>query len=158
MNICQFLDTNGDGTGTTNVNGNYSGAADDFYYQAPAGKIVELHRMIIGIEDTSGATATKYGNIAALSVGIDINIKEEDDDLILNLTPAKIKTNAWWGGYCYDVDLKTWGSGNELLVVRWTFSKSGKPIKLPAGSKLVVTVNDDLTGLINHNFLVQGIW
>ena len=156
--INQFLDTDGDGTGTTSAVGNYSSAADDFYVQAPANYTYHIERMIVSIEDTSGMIAGGYGDTgAALTNGISLLIAEGATTL-QNLTPAPIKTNAQWGVYCYDVDIKEWGTTptNELLLVRWTFSKSGKPISLRSGQKLVIRVNDDLTGLLSHRFLVQG--
>ena len=63
-----------------------------------------------------------------------------------------------WAKFCYDVDHENFGLGNEFLNVRWTFSKSGTYIQLNGenNDKLEIVVNDDLSGLVNHRFLVQG--
>ena len=162
--INQFLDTVGDGSGTTNAIGDYSdtgAGVEEFFYTDPSGGGLDLppsyiHRMIVSIGDTTGMQASEYGNTgAALTNGVSIAVKRAAATLI-DLTPEPILTNAQWGAYCYDVDLKTWGAGDELLLVRWTFTKSGSPIKLEAGDKLVVTLNDDCSGLTDHRFLIQG--
>lgn len=160
MMISQFLDTVGDGSGTINANGDYSSAAEEFLI-SPAAETdkriaYKIYRMVISAEDTNGMQAQEYGNLgAALTNGVTI-VHDDGSMTITNLTPTPIKTNALWGSYCYDVDVKSWGSGNELLVVRWTFSKSGAPITLANNERLVVGLNDDFSGLISHGFMVQG--
>ena len=46
----------------------------------------------------------------------------------------------------------------QIIVVRWTFAKSGAPIRLDGAknARLEVLLNDDLTGLVDHHFVVQG--
>ena len=61
-NISRFLDTNGNGTGTKNANGNYSGAAEIFYIQPPAGSRYQINRLIVEVEDAAGMIATEYGS------------------------------------------------------------------------------------------------
>jgi hypothetical protein len=53
----------------------------------------------------------------------------------------------------------TFGSGNNFAVVRWTFERAGQPLRLYGDNSdvLVMTVNDDLTGLVKHDFHIQGI-
>ena len=71
-----------------------------------------------------------------------------------------VVSNAEWGALCYDAELKSWGAGNELLVVRFTFKKGGAVVRLvadrPTPDRLVVTVNDNLSGLLTHRFMVHG--
>lgn len=155
MIFSRYLDTNGDGTGTKNANGNYSSAAETFYIDGP----LTITRMIVSVEDTGGMQAEEYGNLGtALTNGITIDIDSGGlDNELVDLTDGEpIKTNAGWGQLCYDVDLKSWGAGDDLLVVRWTFDKSGAPIKLGDDDRLEITLNDDFSGLIGHYFLVQG--
>lgn len=156
--LTRFLDTNGDGTGTTNANGNYSVTPEEFYIQPGEGYYYDIARMIVEIQDTSGMSAVDYGNIAGgLANGVSVQVVRGATTL-RDLTPDPIKSNAEWASYCYDADLKTWSTGNEFLAVRWTFAKSGKPLYLSGdhSDRLVVTLNDDLTGLVEHKFLVQG--
>jgi hypothetical protein len=155
----RFADTNGNGTGTKNANGDYSSSAEVFYLQPPAGVAYRVHRMIVSLEDTTGMTAQEYGNLAAaLGNGVEIMVKD-DSGTVADLTDGiPVKTNAQWGRMCYDVDVKTWGQGDELLVARWTFAKSGAAIVLNGNhnGRIEVLLNDDLRGLISHYFLVQG--
>jgi len=156
--ISRYLDTNGDGSGTKNANGDYSSAAEEFYIQPGAGEIYQLSRMIVLIEDTSGFSATEYGNLgSALSNGIHIHAEYDSAATTIDLTDdIPIVDNAHWGGLCYDVALKTWGAGNEVLVVRYTFASMGQEIRLTSDDRFLVGVNDNLTGLVDHHFLVQG--
>lgn len=157
--LSRFADTNGDGTGTKNANGNYSVTADIFYIQPPIGTVYRIERMLVSYEDTAGMIATEYGNTsAALSNGVVIRV-QDDSGTITDLTDGSpVKTNAAWATMCFDADVKTWGSGNEVFVSRWTFARSGAAVVLDGGlnQRLEIVLNDDMTGLISHSFLFQG--
>lgn len=154
--LFRYLDTNGDGTGTIDATGDYSAAAEDFYFEATEG--TTIHRMIVSVGDTTSMQAQEYGNIgSALANGITVKLYNEHGALYEDLTDGQpVTTNSEWGALCYDADVKAWGAGNELLVVRWTFSNSGRPLHLGTSAKLVVQVNDDMTGLLSHRFMIQG--
>lgn len=156
--IYRLLDTNGDGTGTKNANGNYSSSPEEFYFKTL--QDAKINRLIIFIEDTTGIQAEEYGNLAsALTNGYTLVVTDENDDEVLDLCDGlKIKTNANIGRYCFDVDLKTWGSGNDMIIARWTFLKAGFPLLLNTGYRLSITFNDDLSGLIEHSFMIQGYY
>lgn len=158
--IVRALDTDGDGGGTKNANGDYSSAAEIFFIQPPSGVSYNIARMIISVEDTNGMQAEEYGNLGvALSNGIQVRV-QDDTGTVLDLTDALVVTaNAHWGRLCYDVDIKTWGAGNEILIARWTFARFGVDGLLLRGSyneRLEVVLNDNLTGLIAHYFFVNG--
>jgi len=158
--VYRFLDTVGDGSGTKNANGNYSLGEERFLIKPAADEVIRLERMIVTIEDTAGFTAAKYGDIAALTTGVDIKFVRDGVDILSYTDNELITTNARWASFCYDADLKTWGAGNELLAVRWTFSKSGTPVRL-VGSEVEsfeIVLNDDLSGLVLHKFHVQGYY
>jgi len=158
-NMFQYLDDAGDGTGNIQVTGDYSVTPAQFYCQPPANEIIIVHRVIVMIEDTSGFAARDYGNIAdGLTNGIELKTYRDSVEINDLTGGAPIQTNGEWARVCYDVDLKTWGPGNEILVVRWSFDKSGIPVTL-VGAKnesISIDVNDDMTGLIEHTFMVQG--
>ena len=157
MEIYRYLDTNFDGTGTKNAIGNYSGAVEAFGITPPSGEVYKITRMIVSVRDGNGFSAADYGNITnGLTNGI--SVYQVKGSLILNdLTDGvPIQTNAGWGTVCYDVDVKTWGVGEESLLVRWTFAKSGRPLTLGFGESLEVRLNDDLSDLSSHTFMVQG--
>lgn len=156
--IAQFLDTNGDGSGTVNATGNYASAATDFYFEAAEDCFI--YRMIVSIEDTSGMQADEYGNLgAALTNGWELKVKDASDVVLSDETAGvAVKTNAGIGRNCFDVDVKSWGitPTDELLVARWTFEKDSQPLFLRQGDKLVIALNDNFTGLVDHYFMVKG--
>ena len=156
--LYQYLDVDGDGTGVFNAVGNYAAAAEDFYIQPPVDTLYVIHRMIIHIHDGAAFSAEKYGALAVLTNGVSVTVKQVSPavDLVDLTAREPIVSNAEWGALCFDVDLASYGQGDVYLNVRWTFSKAGQPIVLNDNQRLAVTVNDDLTGLIGHKFMVQG--
>lgn len=159
--ISQYLDTNGDGTGTKDSGGvNHALAAEIYYLQPPVGTVYFIGRMIVSMEDTAGMSATDYGNITSgLTNGVIVRVSDSSG-VKFNLTDSDfpVKANAEWANYCYDADVKTWSTGAEIFVSRWTFTKSGPYIVLNGDKeeKIEVVLNDDFSGLDSHKFLVQG--
>ena len=153
----QMADTVGDGSGTANAVGDLS-AGVEFKVLCGANELLQCHRVIVLIEDGGPLSADNYGNLAALTNGIDCYVKDPagaiDYQLIdPNLT---IKSNLLWSQYCYDVKEINFGSGNDGVAVRWTFAKAGAPIQLEPGWSLNFLCQDNLTGLVTHTFQVQG--
>ncbi len=159
MIFSRFLDTNGDGTGTKNAVGNYSSTATPFYIQPAANQTFYLARMLITVRDSGAFDAEEYGNGIALTNGITVTIHHDEHGELYDLTDGEpIKSNTDWGTRCYDVDVKTWGTGDEVLLGRWTFEKAGEPLVLNAPRSLRVNLNDNLSGLVGHYFVVQGTY
>ena len=116
-----------------------------------------IERILVYVEDTGSIDAGKFGNGIELINGISI-VHLDDDKTIKDYTVQDtIKNNAQWGAYCYDVDVKTWGTGSQILLARWTF---GKALSLHLnginGGRLEVRINDDLSGLDKFTILAQG--
>ena len=154
--LYQYLSSNGDGTGTVELTGNYSAAAAEFYIQ-DANRYLRLERMIVYVEDSGSIDSGVYGNGINLTNGIKLEYRESDDTLIHDIMGGlPVFTNAEWQGKCHDITLSTWGSGNQGYSVRWTFAKSGNPIILAPGQKLSLILEDNFTGLEKHRFQVQG--
>lgn len=159
VSLYRYLDTNGDDSGTKNAVGDYSSAAEDFYIQPSTNDRYELARLIVSTEDSANMRAEHYGTLgAALTNGIDIIHEVSGIETKLN-DGIEVKSNAGWTRLCYDVDIKTWGAGNELLTMRWTFAKAGQPLILigKTNDKLIVRLNDSFAGLVTHYFMVQGL-
>lgn len=139
-----------------NVINDYSGAGiAEFECSVPAGAYrLVIKRLVVYIEDSGVHTASTYGQLSALTNGIEVFY--EKDGTEMDLTSGKpIKKNGEWSRMNYDADLKTWGSGNSMIVARWTFEKA-LPITLRGTDRIVVKVNDNLVGLIDHTFSFQG--
>lgn len=157
LRISQYLDDNGDGTGNKSAIGDYSLGVENFFYKATG--YTDIHRIIVTVQDSGVFRAERYGALAAaLTNGILIKVIASDDltelaDLTDNIP---IIANAQWGSLCYDVDVKAWGAGDQFLLARWTFTRSGSPLRLNPGQSLRVVLNDDFTNLVDHRFLIQG--
>lgn len=157
--LSRYLDTNGDGTGTKNAVGNYSGGAQSFKLAPPASTIYRVHRLLVTIEDTSGMTPTEYGNLGAvLTNGITVRVHNGTSTVVDLTDGLPVKSNEQWGALCFDAVLRSWGAGNDVLAVRWTFSAAGVPLRLDgdASEVLELVLNDDFTGLVSHYFVAQG--
>jgi hypothetical protein len=156
--LFRYLDTNGNGTGTKAALGDYESAAEEFYIQPPVDTLYVIHRMIVHIEDGTQFAAGKYGAMDALTNGVSIKIKQLSPaiDLIDMCDGITIKTNAGWGAVCFDAEDSDYGTGATFLNVRWTYAKSGQPLVINENQKFVVGLNDDMSDLIAHTFMVQG--
>jgi hypothetical protein len=141
-----------DGTATTTIETPFR-----FYCEAQTGEVLRVARLLVHIEDATVWSAANYGNLAsALTVGITVHTEDANGNTIIDLTDVAVKSNADWGRFCYDVAYVAFGAGNDFLQARWTFERSGMPIRLDTGERLVVTVNDDMDGLDAHCFVIQG--
>lgn len=156
--IFKLLSSNGDGTGTTNAIGDYSVTPLSLKYGPSSTEDVEIGRMIVKIEDAGTFDADKYGNNITLTNGIRCYVKDSSDAVIEEITAFPIISSGDWAGHCHDVTLHSFGTGNNVLTVRWTFSRSGHPIELHLtnGQYFEIYLNDDFTGLIEHRFQIQG--
>ncbi len=165
--VTQYLDTDGDGTGTNNAIGDYT-TPDDFYMQPAAGEDVLVARLIVHIADAT-IKAGDYGALSALSNGVDLTVVLDGTTFNLDGGVA-VTTNAGWGSLCFDVEQKSWSASptQESLVIRYTFDKFFHDQARPASAKdgillqghrddkLVITLSDNLTGLAIHRFMAQG--
>jgi hypothetical protein len=151
----------GDGTNfLANVNGSVTPVP--FWYGPASTERTAVHRLIVEIEDNATITADNYGGVSALTNGITVKVIQGNESTGVVVTDLldgdPIKNHVNWAAHCYDVTEHTYGSGNNFVVVRWTFAKSGRPLILDGriNEKLVVTVNDDLSTLVDHQFQIQG--
>lgn len=158
LRLDRYLDTSGDGTGTKSAIGNYSGGQEIFYIQPPAGTIYRLARMLVFVEDSGSFDSGSYGNGIVLTNGIEVRVQDGSGTISDMTNGIPVKTNPHWKRLCYDAVRSNYGTGNESLGVRWTFTKAGQFIRLDGDSneRLEVLLEDDFSGLVAHNFLVQG--
>jgi len=160
MDFFRFLDTNGDGTGTKDASVNGAITPQVFKILPQSGESrLRMSRMLVHIVDFGTFDSGAYGNGVVLTNGIDVGLyNTSDDSLALDLLDGyTIKTNVDWGRFCYDATPSSYGTGNESLGARWTFTKAGEYLDVTAERYFAVTINDDLTGLIEHTFEMQGL-
>jgi len=155
--LIRILDTTGDGTGTKDAIGNYSGSVTRFLIKPGVGEKFIISRMLGQIVDSGSFDSGSYGNGITLTNGITAGYRKNGVEIDL-LDGQVVKTNVDWAGVCYDVTHSNFGAGNEYLNFRWTFSKSGTWIELNGnnGDELWVGLHDNFTGLISQFFTVQG--
>lgn len=155
--VSQFVDSLGTGLGTININGDYSGGATDFWIEPPAGEIWHIARLIATIQDTGTLRAEFYGAASALTNGIKIihEVNSSESDLTSQLPITNIGEFA---SYSFDANEISTGAGDNFIIFRWTFARSGTVLELDGDNndKLIVRVNDDHTDLVGHRFMVQG--
>ena len=158
--IFQLLSSNGDGTGTTSAIGNYAVTPLSLTFKQAEKEVVHIHRILIKVQDTGAFDADKYGNGITLTNGIRLYHRNSADEILEELTAYPVKTSGDWAGQCFDLNHFTFGTGDEIITVRWTFSKSGIPVilKLHEGEYLEIYLNDNFTGLTDHLFKIDGFY
>lgn len=165
--IYKYLSLDGTGNGPiTNINMALAVASDvapiQYYVQPPVGEQWYMHRMIVNYKDNSGFSADEWASTNSIltnGISLGVNSGDNGEDVILDMvgTPdLNIQTNAAWGAMFYDVDLKTWASGNEFIVGRWSFFKddeiaggfNGLVLDGTKKQRLAMTLRDDMTNMI----------
>ena len=165
--ISRALDTVGDGSGTKNAVGDYSGGVEEFMIAPAAGEVFLIQRMIVSYKASASPAwqSTLYGQNIPLTNGVEVESQNSGGvNYTLTDPDHPILSNADWAGYCYDFTLFSFGSGPDQAAIRWTFAKSGSQVRLDGahGDKLVVKLNDDFSGsgadsgLTDQHFVVQG--
>ncbi len=153
-NFFAYLDTVGNGTGSSDGAVDASGADVVLKYVPTKG--VKIHRMLVFIRDSGAIQAERYGAISnGLTNGI-LMIATDGTESVDLMGGLPVKSNADWSRNCYDMQPLTFGSGDNFVNVRWTFAKSGIPLIMEAGDSLEVTLQDDLSGLVEHRFKIEG--
>ena len=154
--LIQYLDTAGDGSGTINANTDISGAADDYYIQAPVGRKYTIHRLSVVGADAAGPTSGGYLGAAALTNGITLEKQSSASATLIDFTPAPIKTLVQWGLMGEGSDLQL---GKEFRFRINFVEMFGSPVVLYGGEKLVATLHDDFTAQTDlfHYFWVTGL-
>lgn len=157
--IYRYLDENGDGTGNKDATGNYSGAVTEFKITPPSDKVFRISRLIVAIRDGNGMSPQEYGNLGtSLSNGISMQIRDASGTVENITDDLPITTNAEWAQLAFDSEISNYGSGNEYVRVRLTFANAGFPLRIDgtAGQYFAILLNDNLSGLTQHRFAVEG--
>ena len=154
--LYQRLDTTGDGSGTTNMNVDGSVTPVTFKIEPGAGDLYKIARIIIFVEDNGTFDSDKWGNGITLANGF--NFKLQRDNVTTDLIGFSIKTTGEMASVCHDIDHRSFGTGNEFVSFRWTFTKAGSAIDLYNEDELQLVVNDDMTNMIKMYVHAQGIY
>ncbi len=136
------------------------GAPVKFEYIVPNGKSVWLRILNIMAIDGSIQPANFFG-ISALTNGMKFEIRDVDNNLLQDFTNGNsLKRTldfALFAGSDAANIIDRGGPTDDGAAIRWTFKKAGEDIFMREGSRFVVTIEDDLTGITALRMMLQGI-
>ena len=158
------MSTNGRPTGTYQLNVDGSTTPVEFYLEAIGSERLLVSRFIISIRSASNIGINQYGDLSALTNGIQVYYSPSTGPLAgqkINLIyPLTIQRNEDWGRWCYDSTPVPIGptQNTQTWQGRWTLTKYGNPygIIVEPGDKFGVIVNDNLSGLSDHTIMAEG--
>ena len=127
-----------------------------FEIAPPVDQIWRISQWAIFIQDEKGFDITSYGNGSALTNGM--LIQGTFGGVTSDLLPFPIKSTADIISVTYEMDLKTFGNNDDVLVARWRFTDCGQFVRLDGsqGDKLQVVIRDDMTFLDKQIITAQG--
>lgn len=142
-------------------NHDITGAADIHWTGPPAGEVWEIYRIIINIRDAGTVNADTFGALSALTNGCKLDVKRggsSGTSTLDLLDGSTIKNNGDLARHCYDMDISTATAGDKAVTARWTFAKSGEPLKLVGNLNevLVIQTQDATTNLTEFTVQAQG--
>jgi len=118
-----------------------------------------IDEMVIQVQGGGNFTAEKYGALAKLTNGINVGVYNvADDALEADMTAGHpIRSNSEWAGTGAILTFETFGSGDNFMTARWVAPSTGMPLFIAGQLQyLAVTINDDLSTLTDHHFLIMG--
>ena len=156
LTFVKKLDTVGDGTGSTNQNVDGSSTPIIFKVKPASGEILNVTRIIFLLRDNSSFDSGGWGALGGTPLTNGCQLGKKIDGV--DYKTFELKSNADIAGLCFDISHNNWGSGDEFLTARFTFTKLGAPIRLIGdnGDELNFTINDDLTGLTDQYITAEG--
>lgn len=159
----KFLHREDDST-IIEATGDYSdaGMGKTAYILKPKpGEVIMVARMIISYRDNGTFDSGSYGNGITLTNGITSYFRRDGVDIYQGLDPnVPLLKNPGWAALCYDSRVDSYGSGEAQLSARFTFTTTGKYIRLDGnlGDEYVLYFHDNSTGLNSQSFLMQGYY
>lgn len=152
----QLLSTNGDGTGTRNILGNYSVTPAEFYIQCPVGSRIFITHLHAVVAASGALNMADYGAVAGglvNGIAVTYSIGGVTGDF---LKGYRIKTNIDFLALG-DISITNFAGTAQAIKCEGDFpGQYTDSIQLDAGDWLKVTANDNFTSLVDHAFAVWG--
>jgi hypothetical protein len=156
----RLLSTVGDGTGTTNANVDGSVTPVVFKILPPATGSIVIVTMHVYIRDTGAFSLDKYGALTTRTNGTQIGVfNQADDSLAIDYTAGlPIRANGGLMFLAFESRIEAYTAGDDFCLSRFRFADTGIRTILRSGDETYfgAKVRDDLTGLVEHLFLVRG--
>lgn len=150
-----------DGAGvTTSATGDYSGVGNevDFFFTFPSYGLI--YEATVFIEDAGISSWENYGAIAGpLAVGLQGFLERNITGRSRDLFPFLLVSNASLLILDKHVEFKA-GGGDDAIIAKYPYDSLPQGgLYMGPGDKYGFTLNDDFSGLVNHQFLIRGwLW
>lgn len=154
----RFLDSVGNGSGTKDLNGNYSVTPQSFKMIVPAGVTYVVNQFTVHIGDNGTFSVDQFGSMAALANGCLMNMQINGIVYsLLDNTAIKNNGNFFHFSAATDLIVAFSGTGN-LLQSTFTGADFGCVAMLNGdlGDYLEIIIQDNLTGLTNFHAIARG--
>lgn len=150
------LDTNGDGTGSDDMNVDGSITPVRFSITPPPGNVYRIAKFMMYIQDTGTFDTGFWGNNITMVNGIQFITTRGGVDREVLKHP--IRTSGDLAELTFNVRHENFGSGDEFLVSEWKIAELGQFFRLDGDNNdsFSVTINDDLTNLNHQQVMAQG--
>lgn len=155
----RYLSDDGSFLGEINVKGNYAGSPTEFWFEEPYD--VMLTRLVVTLVRKQGAF-TDYGEREALTNGLGLYVIRPNGKVSRDFfSGGKVKTHRFWSvlgnEICLGLASPYVPGVPEELIIQYVWNLS-EPFLIPANNRIVLTVDDDLTNVNRHRFLVEGVY
>lgn len=158
----QILSTNGDGTGNTNIVGDYSVTPGFFYVTPPAGLTYVINHVHVIVAGTATLNMLDYGSILG-GVTNGMNFETKVNGIIKDIGNGfRIKQNIDWQVYT-DIAMSSFGTGAgaaQSLYANFSFADQyTKMFFLNPGDYVGFRVRDNMpvANLPKHYISVWGV-
>jgi hypothetical protein len=126
---------------------------------SPAAKF-KLTSICAFLIDAGSLDMSSYGNGITLINGVKIYVRKDGVELDL-MAGKPVFFNQQWAKHGWQTALANYGTGNESLqaIVHFeTIFGAGMELSAAAGDRVIVRLQDNFTGLVEHSFKIAGLW
>lgn len=156
----RLLDENGDGTGNEDAADNYSITPATFFIQPPDGEVFVIDELSFHITSGTVMGADKYGDLAALTNGIQVNVTMKNmNGTSLLPNGGMLKRNdqfLFWGPTALRIVNFTGGKDSLIASYRADSFKQELILDGAQEHKIEIILNDNFTSLLSHHFIAHG--
>ena len=158
--LIQYLSTNGDGSGTVNAVGNYSGAEKIFYIQPPKGTVYIISELLIHLADSTNFSIGGFGSRAALVNGVTVRARRNGVQLLDITGGQPIKTNPHLTHLTSRYALLDFPGGGNSITVAFHRDDFGVDLTLNGDLKdtLEAVLHDDFSSQDDFHFIAHGYY